>query len=99
MNIIQEERAKAVKHHIDIINFNAQKSGNFKVICNMDNQLEKYESRIVRLSLPHRFGMYKTQMDMPKTTEVELDTPCEEPMEDSTIEREDGKTHRVRGIF
>lgn len=54
---------------------------------------------ITQMTLPHRFGIYKTQTDMPKITKVELDTPCEESVADSTIEREDGTIHRVRGIF
>lgn len=58
---------------------------------------KKYE--ITQLTLPHRFGLYKTQMDMPRTTKAELYTPSEEPVDDSTIEREDGSIHRVRGIF
>lgn len=55
--------------------------------------------RITQLTLPHRFGMYKTQTDMPEITRVELDTPSEEHVEDSITERVDGSIHRVRGIF
>ena len=64
-----------------------------------ENRALQGNYKITKMTLPHRFGMYKTQTNMPKTTEVELDTPCEEPVADSTIEREDGTIHRVRGIF
>lgn len=31
--------------------------------------------KITQMTLPRRFGMYKPQMDIPKRTKVELDTP------------------------
>ena len=64
-----------------------------------ENRALQGNYKITKMTLPLRFGMYKTQINMPKTTEVELDTPCEESVADSTIEREDGTIHRVRGIF
>lgn len=98
MNTIQEERAKAIKYHIDAIKFNAKKSGNFKVICNMNNQLEKYESRIAKLSLPHRFGMYKSLKNNAKVDDsVELETP--KTQIDSTYSSLTNPNHKIRSIF
>ena len=95
MNTIQEERAKAIKYHIDAIKFNAKKSGNFKVICNMNNQLEKYESRIAKLSLPLKFGMYKPSKSMEKVSEdIEL-----EDLDVLPQRREIDPDHKVRKIF
>lgn len=71
----------------------------FKIDVDVDAEMNSYGERITQLTLPHRFGMYKTQFNMPRKTKVELETPSEAEVEDSTVVREDGTIHRVRGIF
>ena len=50
--------------------------GKFKVTVNPIKEMEQYKERITQLTLPHRFGMYKTPTrGVPKTTEIELEDP------------------------
>lgn len=81
---ILEEENIDIAHEFETYREERAKSGNYK---------------ITQLTLPNNFGTNKTQLNTPHTTPEELDTPCEDSVPDSTIEREDGTIHRVRGIF
>ena len=65
-------------------------------IYSVDQELNDYACKTSKLTLPHRFGMYKTPTKgFNKTTEVELEDP---PFNlDSTYS--DLADHKVRGIF
>ena len=76
MTSIQLERAKERNTLIEAIKFNTQKTNGFKVICDKESQLKKFALGPTQLTLPHRFGMYKTPTkDVPKTTKIELEDP------------------------
>ena len=58
------------------IRFNHDKDGKFVVMVDPDHEIENYQTGMTQLTLPHRFGLYKTPTkDVPKTTEIELDDP------------------------
>lgn len=57
-------------------NHNLPTSGKLKAIANLDKEIDNYEVGTTQLTLPHRFGMYKTPAkDVPKTTKIELEDP------------------------
>jgi len=70
-----------------------------KCILNPDKELEVYNTGITQLTLPHRFGLYKTPTkNISKFTALELDDPPFLP--DSTSSRlARNPNHKVRGIF
>lgn len=70
-----------------------------KCILNPERELEMYNMGITRLTLPHRFGMFKTPTkDVPKFTDVQLEDPPFHP--ESTSSRLAGNPdHKVRPIF
>ena len=66
---------------------------------NVDGELEAYSCKTSKLTLPHRFGMYKTPIkDVPKTIEIELEDPPFNVSEALSI-MERNPNHKVRGIF
>lgn len=70
-----------------------------KVIVNPDKERKNYGTGATQLTLPHRFGMYKTPMkDVPKITKTELEDPMSKIGDMSSI-LERNPDHKVRGIF
>ena len=56
--------------------FNHDKDGNFHVMVNPDYEIANYQTGMTQLTLPQRFGLYRTPTkDVPKTTEIELEDP------------------------
>lgn len=56
---------------------------------------ETDELATAKLTLPHRFGMYRTPTkDVPRITDIEIDEPPFEP-----TERTSDPNHKVRNIF
>ncbi len=50
-------------------NHNLSTIGGLKAIANLNKEIDTYEVGTTQLTLPHRFGMYKTPTkDVPKTT-------------------------------
>lgn len=68
-------------------------------IVSVEQELEQYSCKASQLTLPARFGMYKTPTkDVPKTTEIELEDPPFSP--DSTSSRlAKNPNHKIRSIF
>ena len=62
--------------------------------------MNDYSCKTSKLTLPQRFGIYRTPTkDVPKTTEIELEDP-EDNFIDSTSSRlARNPNHKVRGIF
>lgn len=73
--------------------------GKFKVTVKPKDEMAKYKERTAKLSLPARFGLYKTPTkDVPKFTDIELEDPPFLP--DSTSSRfARNPNHKVRSIF
>lgn len=95
----QKELVQNIKKIIGSVRFNFDRRiGMMKIVCNKDNQIEKYEHRITQLTLPHRFGMYKNLKNAKKVKPIELETPT---IQDNT----DGPggnhnpNHKRRSIF
>lgn len=83
---------KAVK-----FNHNISDGTKFKIkVKNIQAEIEEYSHRVAKLSLPNRFGMYKTPAKA-KAEKIE-DLELEEP---STEEHEviPDPNHKKRGIF
>lgn len=103
MNMTREEELDELQELTDLANavrFNHNKDDfDLKCILNPDRELKKYSTGITQLTLPHRFGLYKTPTkDVPKTTEIELEDPPFFP--DSTSSRlARNPNHKVRSIF
>ena len=68
-------------------------------IDSVEQELNDYSCKISKLTLPQRFGLYRTPTkDTPKITEVELEDPPFLP--DSTSSRlASNPNHKVRSIF
>ena len=98
MTNIQKERLEETITLIKAIRFNTEKTGSFKVLCNKENQLEKYRLGMTQLTLPARFGMYRNQTrNLPKKTEVELEDPSDMPASSSSSLID--PNHKRRNIF
>ena len=83
---------KAIKFNHDIPD-----GRTFRIkVKDVEKELDEYEHRAAKLSLPHRFGMYKTPAKA-KAEKIE-DLELEEP---STEEHEviPDPNHKKRGIF
>ena len=64
-----------------------------------DKELERYEQRVAKLSLPQRFGMYKTKVQQAEDAPKEkLETPPTEAANEEKI-AEKNPNHKVRSIF
>lgn len=70
-----------------------------KVIVNPDNERKHYGTGAAQLTLPHRFGLYKTPTkNVPKKTKIELEDPTFNiGGKPSILER--NPNHKVRSIF
>ena len=67
-------------------------------IDSVDQELREYSLKISRLSLPHRFGMYKSLKNNAKIDDsVELETP--KTQIDSTYSYLANPNHKIRSIF
>ena len=99
MNEKIKNRISMMKDISKAVSFNHDKDGQFKAILDADKELNHYDVGITQLTLPQRFGLYKTpKKDIPKVTEVELDDPPFNP--DSTSSRlARNPNHKVRSIF
>lgn len=83
---------------IKAVRYNHNKGNKpFNAIVNPDVEIELYQSRIARLSLPHRFGMYKSLPNNARPMDIELEEPGKMP--DSTSHGNQNPNHRKRGIF
>ena len=75
----EEERKSDIKRMkllAKAIRFNHEKTEKLNVMVNPDYEIANYQTGMTQLTLPHRFGMYKTPTkDVTKTTEIELDDP------------------------
>jgi hypothetical protein len=101
MNKDEERKSdiKRMKLLAKAIRFNHNKTGKLNVMVDPDYEIEKYQIGMTQLTLPHRFGMYKTPTkDVPKRTEVELEDPPFNVSEALSI-LERNPNHKVRGIF
>ena len=80
---------KAVKSNHDI------QGSNFRLIVTPTKEIEEYKQRITQMSLPKRFGMYKTSKTYQPKTKTEVEIP--EPNPDSEYTPPEG--HKTRPIF
>ena len=72
-------------------------TGSYSLKVNPEEELEKYRLGMARLTLPHRFGMYRKQAkNTPKVTSVDMEVPSENPPAEPTTANPD---HKVRPIF
>ena len=86
---------KAIK-----FNHNKDSVGSFKAKVNTDKEIEHYEMGPTQLTLPQRFGLYRTPTkDVPKTTEIELEDPSEHFIDSTSSRLAKNPNHKVRGIF
>lgn len=99
MNEKIKNRISMMKNIVKAVSFNHDKDGQFKAVLDPDKELTHYDTGITQLTLPHRFGLYKTPTkDIPKTTKVDLEDPPFFP--DSTSSRlARNPNHKVRSIF
>lgn len=99
MNEKIKNRISMMKNIVKATSFNHDKDGQFKAVLDPDKELTHYDTGITQLTLPHRFGLYKTPTkDIPKTTKVDLEDPPFFP--DSTSSRfARNPNHKVRSIF
>lgn len=82
------------------IRFNHDKDDKFVVMVDPDYEIENYQTGMTQLTLPHRFGMYKTPTkDVPKTTEIELEEPKDSFIDSTSSRLAKNPNHKVRGIF
>ena len=77
------------------IKTNHNLSGTFIACVNPVKEMQKYKGRIMNISLPHRFGMYKPSKSMERVNE---DIKLEDPGELSTNGKID-PNHKFRSIF
>ena len=71
-------------------------TGRIKAKVNPETEIERYQYRITKLSLPHRFGMYRPSKSMKRfDSEIELDGLNIVPKMDSA----DDPSHKFRSIF
>lgn len=80
-------------------NHNLSASGKLKAIANSNKELDNYEVGITQLTLPQRFGLYKTPTKgVPKTTKVDLENPPSFP-DSASSQLAENPNHKVRSIF
>ena len=104
MNKDEERKSdiKRLKLLAKSIRFNHDKGegGSFNAIVNPDKEIEHYEMGATQLTLPQRFGMYKTPTkDVPKFTDIKLEDPSSTLDSTSSSILEKNPNHKVRGIF
>jgi hypothetical protein len=69
-------------------------------MVNPEYEIENYQTGMTQLTLPHRFGLYKTPTkDVPKTTEIELENPEDNFIDSTSSRMTKNPNHKVRGIF
>lgn len=100
MKEMSEEKSKELDELIEAVKFNYNiRENNFILEAFVpEEELDLYRSRITHLTLPRRFGMYKTQTKNVKAKEESFE--AEEP--ETTIDKdymETNKDHRIRPIF
>ena len=101
MNKDEERKSdiKRMKLLAKAIRFNHNKTGKLNVMVDPDYEIENYKNGMTQLTLPHRFGLYKTPTkDVPKTTEIELEDPPFNMDSTSSI-LANNPNHKVRNIF
>jgi hypothetical protein len=77
-------------------------STDFKVSVVPNLEVSQYRLGMTQLTLPQRFGLYKTPTKgVPTTTMVELDNPSNELLDESSVSEfvKNHPNHKVRGIF
>ena len=90
-----KELSKAVK-----FNHNISGNGSFSLSVYSEEELERYKVGMTQLTLPQRFGMYKTPTkDVPKTTKIELEEPKNNFVDSTSSILAKNPNHKVRGIF
>lgn len=69
-------------------------------IDSVEQELNDYSYKTSKLTLPQRFGMYKTPTkDVPKTTEIELEDPKNNFIESASSILARNPNHKKRSIF
>ena len=92
-----EQETKEIETLFSAMRFNHNKenSNSVKCLVNPDKEIKHYGLGPTQLTLPHRFGMYKTPTkDAKKTTQLDVEVPEFEP-----TERNANPNHKVRNIF
>ena len=103
MNKDEERKGdiKRLKLLAKAIRFNHDKSGSFKVMVDPDHEIDLYKQRITQLTLPARFGMYKTPRNFPEKTPVDVEDPISQSSSSSSNIPDSSKdsSHKTRPIF
>lgn len=91
----EKDRLKKMSDLVKAVRFNHDKSGKLRAVVNQEKEIEKYMLAITQLSLPHRFGMYKTLKNNAKKKKIKLKVP----KTDIPDEHQSDPNHKVRPIF
>ena len=102
MTDLESQKMKQMFDLAKAIRFNHDKSGSFKVMVDPDHEIDLYKQRITQLTLPARFGMYKTPRNFPEKTPVDVEDPTSQSSSSSSSNLPDSSkdsSHKTRPIF
>ena len=84
-----------MEYLFEAVKYNHDLPDNFITIVNPLEEIDLYNQRLTKMSLPGRFGMYKSKKE---DAEEKLDIDPEDPPFNPSPRQVD-PSHKVRGIF
>ncbi len=92
---MSQSQLEQLKYLFEAVQYNYDLPDNFIVVVNPLEEIEIYNQRLTKMSLPGRFGMYKSTK---KDAEEKLDIDPEDPPFNPNPRKVD-PNHKVRDIF